>query len=90
MPDDEVPSCRNRGAEIDAARDGFTSIATGGGTLGDVLTKEGDGVWRAGPPNQVAPGAVHTGVGIDGDGTPANPLRIRLCNYGDLKNACFG
>jgi len=56
--------------------------------VGDVLTMNASGQWVPGPPNQVAPGAIHTGAGLVGDGSPGAPIRIDVCTYGDLKALC--
>lgn len=66
----------------------FTSIATAGGTLGDVLTLGADGKYAPGPPSQVAPGTIFTGGGLTGDGTVADPIRLSVCTYAQLKMMC--
>lgn len=59
-----------------------------GGNPGDVLTQQADGTFYPGPPTQAPAGSVATGFGISGDGTGANPFRINLCTYDELKAAC--
>lgn len=44
---------------------------------GDALLFTG-GKWQYAAPNPVAPGAVHAGPGLAGDGTLATPLRVRV------------
>jgi hypothetical protein len=59
-----------------------------GGNPGDVLTMDATGVFYPGPPTQAPVGSVSTGFGISGDGSGANPFRVDLCTYDDLKAAC--
>jgi hypothetical protein len=59
-----------------------------GGNPGDVLTMDATGVFYPGPPTQAPVGSVATGFGISGDGSGANPFRVDLCTYDDLKAAC--
>ncbi|HET9666655.1 MAG TPA: hypothetical protein VFP09_07865 [Desertimonas sp.] len=59
-----------------------------GGNPGDVLTMDANGSFYPGPPTQAPVGQVAVGFGISGDGTGANPFRINLCNYDELKAAC--
>lgn len=40
------------------------------------------------PPSTVPIGAVNVGVGMLGDGSSGNPLRIDVCTYAELKAAC--
>jgi hypothetical protein len=57
------------------------------GNTGDVLTKQADGTWLAGPPATAAAGSVATGPGLTGDGSAGNPIRICLTSYDELKDA---
>lgn len=58
------------------------------GNVDDVLTRQADGSYIPGPPNQIAPGAVEVGYGLSGQGTAASPLRLNLCSYDELVAAC--
>jgi len=55
---------------------------------GDVLTRGADGVYRPGPPTTAPVGAVSVSVGIMGDGSSGNPLRITACTYDDFLTWC--
>jgi len=59
-----------------------------GGNPGDVLTMDATGKFYPGPPTQAPAGSVSTGFGLTGDGTGANPFRVTLCTYDELKLAC--
>jgi hypothetical protein len=59
-----------------------------GGNPGDVLTRDAQGVYYPGPPTQAPVGSVSIGAGLSGDGSGANPFRINLCTYDNLKAAC--
>lgn len=60
------------------------------GNVGEVLTLKANGQWSAGPPSVVPPGAIVTdGMGITGDGTMSNPIKLSLCSYDELKAACI-
>lgn len=58
------------------------------GNPGDVLTLQPDGTYLPGPPNTVDPGAIVTSVGLEGDGTALDPLRVELCTYDQLSALC--
>jgi hypothetical protein len=59
-----------------------------GGSAGQVLTQDGNGVFIPMPATTAPIGAVASGFGITGDGSAVAPLRINLCNYDQLKAAC--
>lgn len=57
------------------------------GNTGDVLTRQADGTYK--PLSISVPaGSVHVGNNLTGDGTVANPLKLDICTYADLKAIC--
>ena len=58
------------------------------GEIGDVLTRQVDGTYAPGPPNQITPGSIEVGYGLTGQGTAVSPLRLDLCSYDELLAAC--
>ena len=60
------------------------------GNTGDVLSRRADGTYAPFPVS-VPAGVIipEPGGGIAGDGTLANPLRLDICTYAELKAACF-
>jgi len=59
------------------------------GNTGDVLTRQANGTYQPFPVS-VPAGVIipEPGGGIAGDGTVANPLRLDICTYAELKAAC--
>lgn len=64
-------------------------VATGGST-GHVLAKQSDGTFALVPPSTAAVGAVATNNTLNGDGSSAQPLGVRLASGGGISSTPTG
>ncbi len=62
--------------------------ASAPGNTGDVMTRQADGTYAPGPPVTAPIGTINTGVGLSGDGSGGNALRVNICTYDDLRAVC--
>lgn len=71
-------------ADLTAGLGDLNDVNTGVTTTGYVLARQSGGGFALVPPATAAPGAINVGVGIEGDGSSGNPLRVDLASNSGL------